>query len=220
MARPKASKPKLRTPTAARRSPSRNGSRDVGRRAVGRASKGVRKSAKPAGDSRATLRSAGIVVSRLKRATAIPVLPFRQAARPVVAVRAKARSLTKDEVKEFRRMLEEERKRLSAELQALEDQIPKVEHQLGMDVGGSYDEDFADVATDTFEREKGFAIESTVEQMLKQVEDALGRLDKGQYGICEWCGNPIHPQRLRALPYAKLCIDCKAREEQGVGLGG
>jgi DnaK suppressor protein len=127
--------------------------------------------------------------------------------------------LGKRDQKEFRRLLEEERDRLTEELEALEEHTPEVEHQAGVDLGGSYDEDFADVAGDTFEREKGFAIESSVQALLTQVEEALARLDEGTYGICENCGRAIHPARLKAIPYAKLCIDCKAREERANGLG-
>ncbi|MBI3997943.1 MAG: TraR/DksA C4-type zinc finger protein [Armatimonadetes bacterium] len=126
---------------------------------------------------------------------------------------AKAKPLTKRELEEFRRMLEAERDRLSDELEAIEEHLPEVE-QVAMDATGGYDEDLADVASDTFEREKGFAIENSVQDLLTQVEEALGRIEEGTYGICEICGQPIHPDRLRALPYARLCINCKAREEQ------
>src|SRR3990172_8925395 len=103
--------------------------------------------------------------------------------------------LGKRDLKELRRLLEEERRRLTEELEAIEEHQPELEHQVGMDLAGSYDEDFADVAGDTFEREKGLAIESTVQAMLTQVEEALARMDDGTYGICENCGRPIHPAR-------------------------
>src|SRR3972149_2916674 len=73
-------------------------------------------------------------------------------------------------------------------------------------------------ASARFERETGLAIESSVQAMLTQVEEALARMDDGTYGICENCGRPIHPARLRAIPYAKLCIDCKAKEERANGI--
>ena len=46
---------------------------------------------------------------------------------------------------------------------------------------------------------------------LVDVERALQRTDTGTYGTCEWCGNPIDPERLEALPWAVLCIDCKQK---------
>src|SRR3970040_441431 len=64
-------------------------------------------------------------------------------------------------------------RRLTEELEAIEEHQPELEHQVGMDLAGSYDEDFADVAGDTFEREKGLAIESSVQALLTQVGGAL-----------------------------------------------
>ncbi|MBM3469503.1 MAG: hypothetical protein FJX73_01725 [Armatimonadetes bacterium] len=124
-----------------------------------------------------------------------------------------ARSLTRREVEELRRLLEAERVRLNEELKAIEERLPEVE-QVGLDASGSYDEDLVDVASDTFEREKGLAIENSVHQLLHQIEEALVRVEGGSYGICQVCEQPIHPDRLRALPYAMLCIRCKEREER------
>jgi RNA polymerase-binding protein DksA len=141
----------------------------------------------------------------------------RSAVRPTAgaATTVKARPLTKREMDEFRRLLEVERQRLSDELEAIEEHLPEVEN-ISVDASGGYDEDLADVASDTFEREKGMAIENSVNELLQQVEEALGRLEDGSFGICEICEQPIHPDRLRALPYARLCINCKAREEQTI----
>lgn len=126
----------------------------------------------------------------------------------------KVKPLGKREIAEFRRQLEDERTRLLAELEAMEEHTPEVEEQVGMDIGGGYDEDLADVASSTFEREKGLALESSVQHMLTQVEEALQRIEDGTYGICVRCGNPIDLARLRVLPYATLCIRCKELEER------
>jgi DnaK suppressor protein len=127
----------------------------------------------------------------------------------------KARALSRRELDVFRRMLEAERDRLTEELRAIEEHAPEVE-SASVDATGGYDEDLADVASETFEREKGMAIENSVQELLHQVKEALDRMDEGTFGICRGCGRPIHPERLRALPYARLCIECKAREEQAI----
>ena len=49
---------------------------------------------------------------------------------------------------------------------------------------------------------------------LNQVNDALARLDAGEYGKCKSCGNPIGEIRLEAMPYATLCIDCAEGAEE------
>jgi len=51
-------------------------------------------------------------------------------------------------------------------------------------------------------------------QLLRQVEAALDRLDEGAYGTCLHCEDPIPERRLRALPWAILCVGCQEREER------
>ena len=46
-------------------------------------------------------------------------------------------------------------------------------------------------------------------QMLSDVRDALARLDKGEYGVCEECEESISPRRLNAIPWARLCVKCQ-----------
>ena len=47
-------------------------------------------------------------------------------------------------------------------------------------------------------------------EQLAEVKAALAKFEDGTYGKCEECGKPIAPERLEAVPYAKLCVDCKA----------
>ncbi len=70
-----------------------------------------------------------------------------------------------------------------------------------------------DEGTEMFEREKDGALHENLDGLLAQINDALGKLDNGTYGVCDRCGRPIAEARLEALPYATLCIDCQARAE-------
>lgn len=74
----------------------------------------------------------------------------------------------------------------------------------------------ADVATETFEREKDVSILDNVDEQLRDVEDALQRLDQNTYGRCEICGKEIGDERLRARPEARYCIEDQGRVERGV----
>jgi RNA polymerase-binding transcription factor DksA len=71
----------------------------------------------------------------------------------------------------------------------------------------------ADVASETFERQKDFSILEQVEAELVDVERALARLDDGTYGSCEACGDAIGDERLEVLPAARFCIDHQSRAE-------
>ena len=106
--------------------------------------------------------------------------------------------------------LEAERKRLIEELERLKASV----HQAG---GDPLDEEEA--ATERFELEKRLISEKRMRGNLAEVEHALDKFEKGTYGLCESCGLPIGTARLEALPEARLCLSCKAREEK-VAKGG
>ena len=147
------------------------------------------------------------------RGTSSAVAPARQ--EPPVPPRAvRARGLSGPRLEPYLRRLMDERRRLRQELSEMEQHQVKTEEKPVADVSGSYDDDLVDVATETFEREKGLALESSVQGMLQMVEDALRRARSGTYGVCDSCGRPIDVNRLRAIPYTLLCITCKEREER------
>ncbi|TEU11542.1 MAG: conjugal transfer protein TraR [Anaerolineales bacterium] len=76
-----------------------------------------------------------------------------------------------------------------------------------------YGNHMADDATEAFEQAKDLALRQNLERLLKQVEDALKRFETGTYGLCEQCGKEIDPARLKALPYATLCLSCQQHRE-------
>ena len=77
----------------------------------------------------------------------------------------------------------------------------------------SYDDHPADLASETFEREKDLALESNITDLLGKVNTALEKMDEGSYGMCDACGVEINPTRIEALPWASLCRDCQDRME-------
>lgn len=75
----------------------------------------------------------------------------------------------------------------------------------------------AEIGSDDFIRETGIQIMSDDARKLGSISQALRNLDDGTYGICQDCSKPIGEARLKAKPYARLCIDCKSeREKNGV----
>jgi DnaK suppressor protein len=60
----------------------------------------------------------------------------------------------------------------------------------------------------------GAAHRSTVRRILRDVEEALVRMDTGRYGLCVYCAQPIPVARLEALPYATGCVGCLSRRDQ------
>ncbi len=67
----------------------------------------------------------------------------------------------------------------------------------------------AAAASQVFEQQRTLALRDRARLQLEQVEAALARLDAGTFGICGSCGKPIAAERLEALPWAALCIECQ-----------
>jgi DnaK suppressor protein len=75
------------------------------------------------------------------------------------------------------------------------------------------DAGFSDRGRSSEERSQVIAVVRALRSNLRDVERALQKFETGAYGRCERCGNPISVERLEALPWAVLCIDCKQRGE-------
>jgi RNA polymerase-binding transcription factor DksA len=71
----------------------------------------------------------------------------------------------------------------------------------------------AESGTDAFEEDLRLERMESAGEEIKEIEEALHRIHEGMYGICEGCGDPIMVERLRAIPYARLCLACKQAEE-------
>jgi RNA polymerase-binding transcription factor len=108
-----------------------------------------------------------------------------------------------------RALLAEEREHLMTQLRNI-GRAPKDESsgQPADREGGSldFDEGFADSGQVTAERGEVDALATNLLENLKDVDDALAKLDEGTYGRCEVCGEPIAEARLEAMPSARTCI--------------
>ena len=74
--------------------------------------------------------------------------------------------------------------------------------------------DTYDLASEERDREINFILSDRERQKIKQIDDALGRLDDGSYGVCQSCGLEIAEERLEALPFTLLCRDCQQEQER------
>jgi DnaK suppressor protein len=72
--------------------------------------------------------------------------------------------------------------------------------------------DMADQATGNNEVHIALKLKATDAKILQAIEEALTRIDKGTYGTCRDCGEPIAPPRLNAIPWTRVCITCKEKQ--------
>ena len=113
---------------------------------------------------------------------------------------------------EARERLEEERRQTLSRLASLTSDFDDVV-AASLDTNAD-DEHDPEGHTIAFERSQIGALVQQVRHHLAEVDAALARLDEETYGVCERCGEPVGEARLEALPAARTCIGCAARERR------
>ena len=118
-----------------------------------------------------------------------------------------------------RKRLEEER----ARLQRIQDDLQREQEESTSETGGelsSLDQHPGDSGTETFEMEKNVSLREQVDDELREIEAAFVRLDRGTYGICQACREPVGDERLEAMPATRFCIEDQAKAERQAGSPG
>jgi RNA polymerase-binding protein DksA len=122
--------------------------------------------------------------------------------------------MTKKEKEYFKKLILKQREELLEEIKRIsEDTLKKSQKDATGDISG-YTYHMADVATDTYDREFSLGIATNEHKIIYELNEALKRLEEDTYGICENCKNPIPKTRLKAIPYARLCIKCQQAKEK------
>ena len=121
--------------------------------------------------------------------------------------------LTTKEIAELKGRLLEERKDLQAQYDELEESTFSSD-QSDLSGEAGFDEEYADAGTATFERERDLSLVNNLRDLMERIDKALGKIDEGTYGLCDRCGKPIEKARIKALPYANLCLKDKQAEER------
>jgi len=122
-------------------------------------------------------------------------------------MREKQYSLIKEKLKDLKQNLAERIKYIDA--QGLDVPLGESISELS-----TYDNHPADIGSEVFERSKDFALRENAMLTLAAVDNALEKINKGTYGICDVCGKEIQRERLEAVPYVTMCRDCKEAEEK------
>ncbi|MHB1361274.1 MAG: TraR/DksA family transcriptional regulator [Thermoleophilia bacterium] len=107
--------------------------------------------------------------------------------------------------------LEAIREKLKHDLVRLEEDVEMAQQELAQEA--NKDDRIAEVAAMAVGRELDMSLESNIRLLLERVEDALEAIKAGNYGVCKSCGKKIPKERLEALPYAAMCVECQRRRE-------
>ncbi len=109
------------------------------------------------------------------------------------------------QIEELKETLEERRKKIDKNIQGSRESIDSLKDSECKD-----EYDYAEVSSDSFK--EGIIANQQIKE-LKEIDDALKRIEKGTYGICEMCDEAISIGRLRAKPFARFCTPCREIHE-------
>src|SRR3989339_660026 len=118
-----------------------------------------------------------------------------------------------EEVTQFKKLLLMLREKLVGKVDSMQGEALKRSRQ---DASGDLSNvpiHMADVGTDNYERELMIELIENGEESVRSIDTALEKIEDGTFGVCELCAKKITKERLKAVPYAKLCIDCQREEE-------
>ncbi|HHT9137559.1 MAG TPA: TraR/DksA family transcriptional regulator [Candidatus Wunengus sp. YC60] len=118
-----------------------------------------------------------------------------------------------EEVAQFKKLLLSLRERLVGKVDFMQGEALKKSRQ---DASGDLSNvpiHMADVGTDNYERDIMIELIQNGEESVRSIDTALEKIEEGTFGVCELCAKKINKERLKAVPYAKLCIDCQREEE-------
>ena len=113
-----------------------------------------------------------------------------------------------------KKKIEQYKKRLEERQQDLRRGVSR-NVQDGRDADVETAQDIADKAANSYTKEFLFSQSNNERQLLAQVEEALSRIREGTFGECANCGKDMNPKRLEAVPWAKYCIECQEKMENG-----
>ncbi len=120
--------------------------------------------------------------------------------------------MDRQEMEHFKDIILKKRKKLVEELEAIRENATQDSATGSSD--STYAYHMADVGTDAQEREKAFLWLARENKYLAHLNAALERIEKGDYGYCVSCGEPIKKERLEEVPHTTHCVACKNKENR------
>jgi len=134
----------------------------------------------------------------------------------VSSKRTRKRSLTSTDLKHFKQILLEKRREILNNVNEIEGEALKKSR---MDASGDLSSmpiHMADIGTDNYEQEFVLGLMDSERKLLREIDEALERIDKKTFGVCEGTGKPIPKARLEAQPWARYCVEYARMLEQGL----
>jgi len=184
------------------------------------ASKPNRKRAKP----RAATRARKISKKTVRKTTRKPTsrapgpttVPEPTANATLLDAPVERRSPLKNkDLNQFRELLLAKRAQLVGDVSTLQQQALSENRREAAGDLSSMPIHMADLGTDNYEKEFTLGLIESQRTLLREIDEALGRIDDGTYGVCEATGKPIGKARLKAQPWVRFCYEYVLAQEEG-----
>jgi RNA polymerase-binding protein DksA len=134
----------------------------------------------------------------------------------VSSTRTKKRSLTASDREHFKQLLLEKRREILRNVTEFEDEALRKSRLDATGDLSSMPIHMADIGTDNYEQEFALELMDSERKLLREIDDAMGRIEQRTYGICTGTGKPIPKARLEAQPWARYCVEYARMLEQGL----
>src|SRR3989338_10803337 len=122
--------------------------------------------------------------------------------------------MDKKSLKFFKDLLLKKKEELSKGIEHIaKDALKRSQRDATGDLSG-YSLHMADMATDNYDREFSLSLATNEQKILDRINDALEKLEDHTFGLCELCAKKISKVRLKAVPYAELCVPCQQKQEK------
>ncbi len=123
--------------------------------------------------------------------------------------------LTPEDIEHFRQLLLDKRREILGSVSEMEDEALKKSTQDATGNLSSMPIHMADLGSDNFEQEFAIDLVDSERKLLREIDDALERIEEGKYGICEGLNTPIPKARLEAQPWARYSVEYAQMLEKG-----
>lgn len=125
--------------------------------------------------------------------------------------------MEKKDLKTFKELLIKKKAEVAKSIEHIaNDQLKTSQRDAAGDLS-AYSLHMADMATDNYEREFALNLANNEQKVIHRIDEAIEKVDAGTFGLCEVCGKKIAKVRLKAVPYAELCVPCQEDQEKKKG---
>lgn len=122
--------------------------------------------------------------------------------------------MDKKDLKLFKELLLKKKQALSKGIEHIANDALRTSQREAAGDLSAYSLHMADMATDNYDREFSLGLADNEQKILNRIDTALEKMDGNTFGLCELCGKKISKVRLKAVPYAELCVPCQEKQEK------